>query len=67
LVIACLTGFLACYAWQGVKIEALAGNVEAWRQVAETEYRTHHNVVKVNKAQAQVTSTQIEQRKETRP
>ena len=68
LVIAFLLGFLACYTWQGMKMEVLAANVEAWRQTAETEYRTHHEAVKVSKPQAQVITQHKEDvRKEPSP
>lgn len=63
VTLAFLAGFLACYAWQGAKLEVLATNVEAWRAMADTEYRTHHNPVKVGKAQAQVITQQREDAK----
>lgn len=47
-------GFLACYAWLGVRLEVLSSTVEEWRRVAETEYRTHHAPVAVTEPQARV-------------
>lgn len=63
-LIALLVGFVGCYAWTGVKLEVLASNVEAWRQIADTEYRTHHKVVNVTEGQARGIVGAIERRKE---
>lgn len=62
--IAFLLGFLTCFAWQGVKMEVLAANVEEWRRVAEDEYRTHHPPVKLSKAAAQVLTARREEGRE---
>lgn len=64
VVVAFLLGFMVCLAWQGVKLEVLAANVEEWRRVAENEYRTHHKVVNLNEAASRAITGQIERRKE---
>lgn len=48
-----LLGFTACFLWLGSRIEVLSSTVTHWHEVAETEYRTHHQPVKVSKGQAQ--------------
>lgn len=49
-----LLGFAACFLWFGSRLEVLSNTVTHWHEVAETEYRTHHQPVKVSKGQAQV-------------
>jgi bifunctional pyridoxal-dependent enzyme with beta-cystathionase and maltose regulon repressor activities len=63
-MIAAMVGFATCFVWLGVRLEVLSANVAEWQAVAEHSWQHHHPPVKIGKAQAQVLTTQIEQRRE---
>lgn len=64
IVVSLTIGFLLCYAWNTVRIEALSQNVAAWKDQNDTDWRTHHQPVKIGKAAAAVIVAKKEKERE---